>query len=213
LLPLTPLTTSGMAVLAMHHPGKGEPPLGQAARGSGALLAHVDVSMEMRHPGGDPLTRRRRLLSLSRHAATPRQLLLELNPGGTDYTVIPEEQQDGFLAGWYTLKLIFEDAPQKLTREDILGEWPADFDKPSPSNLRKWLIRAVDRALVACEGSGRRADPFRYWLPATEVVWKADPLYDLLKEVRRNEKFRSLTEKKRLAREDRRLGAHLGDEE
>jgi hypothetical protein len=29
--------------------------LGQAARGSGALLDHVDISIEMRHPGGDLL--------------------------------------------------------------------------------------------------------------------------------------------------------------
>ncbi|MCI0353408.1 MAG: hypothetical protein L0Z53_28650 [Acidobacteriales bacterium] len=43
------------------HPSKGEPALGQAARGSGALLASVDIFLEMRHPGGNPFTRRRKL--------------------------------------------------------------------------------------------------------------------------------------------------------
>jgi AAA domain len=43
LLPLTALTRAGMAVLLIHHPSKGAPPLGQAARGSGALLGHVDT--------------------------------------------------------------------------------------------------------------------------------------------------------------------------
>ncbi len=75
LLPLTALTRANMGVLLLHHPGKGPRPVGQAARGSGALLGHVDISVEMRHPGGDPLTRRRRLQSLSRFADTPRQLL------------------------------------------------------------------------------------------------------------------------------------------
>src|SRR4051812_34518489 len=85
LMPLGALTRDGMAVMLLHHPGPGSRPMGQAARGSGALRGHVDVSIEMRHPGGDPFTRRRRFLSLSRHADTPRQLLLELNADGTEY--------------------------------------------------------------------------------------------------------------------------------
>src|SRR5207245_2818201 len=64
LLPLRALTERGMGVLVPHHPGKGERLAGQAARGHGSLLAHVDISIEMRHPGGDPNTRRRRLLTL-----------------------------------------------------------------------------------------------------------------------------------------------------
>src|SRR5207244_928613 len=34
LLPLRTLTASGLAICLLHHPGKGEQPLGQAARGS-----------------------------------------------------------------------------------------------------------------------------------------------------------------------------------
>src|SRR5262249_32001299 len=40
LLPLGALLRAGMAVLILHHPGKGERAVGQAARGSGALLGH-----------------------------------------------------------------------------------------------------------------------------------------------------------------------------
>ena len=72
LYPLTALARQGLAVFLLHHPGKGDKPLGQAARGSGALLAHVDISIEMRHPGGDFLTRRRRFIAFSRHPETPR---------------------------------------------------------------------------------------------------------------------------------------------
>jgi hypothetical protein len=37
----------------------------------------------------------------------------------------------------------------------------------------------VDQAKIACEGTGRRSDPFRYWLPEREAVWREqNPLYD-----------------------------------
>jgi hypothetical protein len=203
LLPLAALTRRGMAVLGMHHPSKGHPALGQAARGSGALLGHVDISIELRHPGGHPLTRRRRLLALSRHDATPRQLLIELNAEATDYVVVPDEHEDGFQSNWDVLRLVLDDAPQKLTRDDILDEWPPDFDKPSLNTLRQWLDRAIARGLVLCEGSGRKRDPFRYWLPEREAVWQQHFLYELIEQQKRdlNLPFQSLREKKRQDRQ------------
>ncbi len=80
LAPFVALAEAGLAVWLLHHPAKGEPPLGQAARGSGALLASVDIFLEMRHPGGNPFTRRRKLFGWSRHEETPRELLIELGP-------------------------------------------------------------------------------------------------------------------------------------
>jgi hypothetical protein len=199
LLPLSILTSRNFAVLANHHPARAVRAVGQAARGSGALLGHVDISMEMRYPGGDPMTRRRRLLALSRHKETPAQLLLELNAEATDYLVIADDHEDAFQTGWKALTMVFEDAPQKLTRQDILNEWPPDFDKPSATALRGWLDRAVDRALIAREGTGRRSDPLRYWLPAQEKKWAENPFYEIMEAQCRalNLPFESLTEHKR----------------
>lgn len=181
LRPLATLTRAGMAVLLLHHPAKGDRPLGHAARGSGALLSHVDISVEMRHLGSDLFTRRRRFISLSRFAATPRQLILELDADGLDYLPVADAgdgaEMEAFRAGWQVLQLVLEDAPQKLTRRDILCEWPEDFVKPGSTLLWKWLDRAVADKLIAVEGSGRRNDPFRYWLPAREEVWKQDIIY------------------------------------
>lgn len=179
LLPLGVLTRNGMAVTLVHHPGKDEKPVGLAARGSTALLAHVDISIDMRHPGGDPLTRRRRLLALSRYAETPRRLLLELNAEATDYLVLADEETDDFTANWDQLRGVLEEATRKLTRRDILDEWPPDFQKPGITALTAWLKRAAGVGMVACEGSGKKRDPFRYWLPEREAVWKQDPLYEL----------------------------------
>src|SRR5262249_46720886 len=115
LLPLGELLRAGMAGLLLHHPGRGERPLGQAARGSGALLGPVDVSIEMRQPLGDPLTRRRRLVTSSRHAASPRQLMLELDEAGTAYALVaPTAEEETFDPDWEPMRLVLSEAPQKL---------------------------------------------------------------------------------------------------
>ena len=139
---------------------------------------------------------------------------MELNPAATEYTVVSDApQEDGFEANWNVLRMVFEDAQQKLTRQDVLGEWPADFDKPSASNLAKWLARAVQRGLIALEGSGRKADPYRYWLPEREAVWKENPLYDFLQEQAQVLRlpFRSLGEKKRIERDNAKLAGDFSD--
>jgi hypothetical protein len=184
LLPLRELTRRDMAVLALHHPAKGESRIGQSARGSGAILGHVDISIEMRHPGGDPHTRRRRFLALSRHQQTPPRLFLELNPEATDYVPVVDHTLDDFQAKWEVLRMVLEDAPQKLTRRDILLEWPEDFDKPDMVTLLRWLNRACASHWVLREGTGRKTDPFRYFLPEKEALWKQDPIQQLFEEQR-----------------------------
>jgi hypothetical protein len=202
LLPLTALTRRGLATLLCHHPGKGARPIGQAARGSGALPGHADIVIEMRHPGGNPFTRKRRFLGLSRFAETPRRLLLELDAEGNDYLPVPEDKNDPTGRQWETLLLVLEDAPQKLTRQDILAEWPPDFLRPERVTLWRWLDRAVANNQILCEGSGRKADPFRYWLPQREEVWKQDPWYQEFERQRLELKlpFQSLQQKKEAMR-------------
>jgi hypothetical protein len=162
-------------------------------------LGHVDISIEMRHPGGSPHTRRRRFLSLSRHADTPRQLLLELNAEATDYIEVPDTNEDRFQANWEVLRSVLLQAPQKLTRLDILDEWPEDFDEPNATTLSHWLNRAVERSLIAREGSGLKSDPFRFWLPEREAVWRQEIWYDAFEEQRKqfNFPFESLRDKRR----------------
>jgi hypothetical protein len=198
LLPLGQLLRVGMAAVLSHHPGRRERAQGQAARGSGALLGHVDISIDMRHPGGDPLTRRRRLFMLSRHSVTPRQLTLELNESGTVYSLAPESHEEQFEADWEPVRLILGTAPQKLTRQDVLGEWPADREPPNPVSLWRLLEKAVDQGLVRREGTGHKSDPFRYWQPSREEAWQQDPFHQLVEQQRQSLAlpFESLTERK-----------------
>jgi hypothetical protein len=180
LLPVLRLTKLGMALLFMHHPRKGVVLPGQAARGSGALGAFVDIIIERNFcaRAGD-LDRRRKLLAFSRHSRTPAQCVIELNPEGTDYVVHGDFQDDEFAQNWTSLRMVLEDAAHKLRRTQILADWPADFPCPSENTLTRWLDRGRSLGLVLQEGTGRKNDPFRYWLPEQEAKWKADPLYDI----------------------------------
>ena len=111
------------------------------------------------------------------HDETPRQLVLELNAEGTDYFVRGDVVEEEFREHWEQLRMVLEDADDKRTRQELLKEWPADFDRPNPGTLWRWLQRAVGLGLVRQDGTGRKHAPFRYWLPGQEEKWLRDPLY------------------------------------
>lgn len=180
LLPLRRLTQLGLSILLVHHPAKGVPLPGQAARGSGALASFTDINLEMSwYARCDTTDRRRRILAHSRYDQTPRELVLELNADGTDYIVHGDFSADEFSQNWHYLRTVLEDAPDKRTRQQLRADWPADFPCPSEATLARWLTRAAAAALVCHEGTGRRADPLRYWLPGQEKKWRADPNYSI----------------------------------
>jgi hypothetical protein len=168
--PLQELTQTGMALWLLHHPRKAEAAPGMAARGSGALPAMADLVLEMRHPGGDPGTRRRRLYGFSRFEATPRVTLMELDESGTDYHVLDCAAGE-FSERWQKLQAVLSEADEPLTRRAILAIWPGDEPPPSDSALYRWLTKAEELGLVAHFGTGGRYDPHAYRLAAAE-----DPL-------------------------------------
>lgn len=189
LLPLRRWTDLGLSVLLAHHPAKGAPLAGQAARGSGALASFTDINLEMSfYDRGNTTDRRRRILAYSRYEETPRQLVLELNAAGTDYLVHGDFGEDEFTQNWERLRLVLEDAGKKRTRQELVADWPADFPCPSDATLARWLQRGVAAGLVCQKGTGRRSDPFRHWLPGQEEIWKKNPLYDFRQMLEEQEK-------------------------
>jgi hypothetical protein len=161
LAPFLALADAGLAVWLLHHPAKGERALGQAARGSGALPASADVILEMRHPGGDPFTRRRRLFGWSRYDETPRQLLIELSPDGAGYGRLADGADD-FHAHWDVVGGLLGKAGGPLTRQQIQAAWPADVARPHEATLWRWLERAVELGLAVRVGKGTKTEPYRY---------------------------------------------------
>jgi len=199
MMPVRALTAQGMAALLMHHPRRRGASAGNAGRGHGAIQSEVDISIEMRHAGVNVNSRARQFFTRSRHVSTPPQLQFELNADGTDYTVLTPNEEQSFSAYWEPLRMVLEDAPQKLTRLDILDEWPEDFPKPVMSILGELLNSSVADRHIEVEGTGRKADPFRYWARAAEERWKADPFYKYMLQQAHdlNLPFISLREQKR----------------
>jgi hypothetical protein len=177
LLPLQQLTACGLAVLVLHHPRKGEPAPGQAARGSGALSGYVDVLVEMCcfAPGADA-DRRRRLRAWSRYDETPRQHAIELTADGTDYVALGDFQEAEFAGSWAVVKSILASATGKLTRQDVRSAWPPAEAAPDEATVARWLERGVAEGLLRRDGRGYKRNPFRYWLPEKEEEWRRDEL-------------------------------------
>ena len=163
-MPLQRLTAAGSAVLVLHHPSKGDPAAGQAARGSGALAGYVDVLVEMKWVGR-PMDddRRRRLTAFSRFSTTPARLVIELSADGTDYAAcgdVPDED-----VGLVVLTRLLTNAPGGLTRQQVRERWPAEYAAPAEVTLWRWLERAARCRDLTRTGTGRRSDPFRFRLP------------------------------------------------
>jgi hypothetical protein len=173
LLPLQALANLGTAVWLMHHPAKGKCADGQAGRGSGALGGFADILMEMkccRRAGSRD--RRRRIHSYSRYVQTPRHLIIELNPDGSDYLLRTDEAGTPLVQTWAEVEYILTRATEKLSIQTILERWPVDGDPPDGSTLWRWLKRATQQGIICRSGSGYRGDCFRYWLPGHEpLLW------------------------------------------
>jgi hypothetical protein len=182
LLPLRRLTDAGLALLLLHHPGKEEAADGCGGRGSSALLAFADILIEMHHYAAATdreLDRRRRLVARSRFDETPQRLVIELNAAGTDYLAHGDLPDEEFLAGWAVLRAILAASPCKRTRREIQAQWP---EQPIPGDVTVWrlLQRALAQGLIRQDGSGRRSDPFHYWLTGQEEKWRNNPLAQML---------------------------------
>jgi hypothetical protein len=173
LLPLQRLAAAGVAVLLLHHPRKKPADEGNAARGSGALLGFVDIILEL-HRFGRLLSdeRSRRLIGLSRHAPTPRQLVYQWDPATGAFTNLGDPLAQRFRDNWEQVRAILARRTSAATHHELLMGWPAGREKPAASVLYEWLNRAADERLVRREGAGRRDNPYRYRLPNVDDAYR-----------------------------------------
>ena len=175
LLPLRRLTAAGIAVLLLHHPRKGRAQDGQLSRGSGALSGHVDVLIEWNwcdNPA--PKDRRRRLRAFSRFGESIPEQVIELDTAGTNY--IAHGPSDALAVSWPGLDVVLTRTRHRMTRPEILADWPPEHERPSPNTLWRVLEQAGAAGRMKRDGTGTRADPFVYWLTGQEEVWQRDPL-------------------------------------
>jgi hypothetical protein len=182
LAPLQRLTARGVSVLISHHPRKRPSAPGQAARGSGALTAFVDIILEMDDVARrNPKDRRRRLRAFSRYSATPPTWVIEWTADGADYLGLGPSAEPDFAHGWPVLQTLLENAEGSLTRLDIFRQWPDSSPAPAKLTLWKWLDQLVREGRVLRDGSGSRKEPFKYHLPGMMEKWHERFLASLMR--------------------------------
>ena len=182
--PLQRLTEAGAAVTILHHPRKKASEEGCAARGSGGLLAAVDIIVELSGHGAIRSDEyRRKLFAMSRYVETPRRLVYEWNPATTRFAALGDLQSIRFNENWELLLAILKKRTKASTHLELLMDWPADRERPSPATLYEWLNRAHEDKRLRREGTGRKSDPYRYRLEDEDDEYRdrgeLPPLRDL----------------------------------
>ena len=163
--PLRGLAADGVAVLVMHHPRRQAADEGSAARGSGALLAFVDVILELHRYGRLSSNECRRYLAgFSRHPETPRRLVYQWTPGTPEFEPLDDPLATTYHENWKTVEVILKDRKAAASPRELLADWPADRPTPAVSNLYQWLQRATAEKKLKRSGQGTKADPYRYRL-------------------------------------------------
>lgn len=88
--PLQDAAHDGLAVLLARHDRKSGGEVGESGRGSSQASGDVDIILSLRRPEGNQPKARRVIESLSRYAATPEKVVVELTEEG--YVLLGDEE-------------------------------------------------------------------------------------------------------------------------
>jgi hypothetical protein len=171
--PLQPLMEAGAGVLILHHPRKKRSEEGNTARGSGGLLAAVDIIVELSSLG--PLRtdeRRRKLYAVSRYPETPRRWFYDWDPATGRFKTLTDPHGTRFQENWPHIEAILQKRKLAATHLELLADWPPDHESPSRQMLYHWLNRAHEEKRVRRIGGGTKDDPYRFRLStADDEYW------------------------------------------
>jgi hypothetical protein len=123
--------------------------------------------------------RRRRLRAYSRYAATPPSWVISWTPDGADYLGLGPSAEPDFAQGYAILQSLLENATKRLSRHDILAQWPDPDTAPAKHTLWKWLDQLVKEGRVLRDGRGSKREPYENSLPGMMEKWHANLLVDL----------------------------------
>lgn len=144
------------------------------ARGSGALLGFVDVSMELTPYSrwkADAHCRTLRIQSLYQDA--PAQLGSSWNSKTGEFKIHEKQNEKHFKSNWQIVEKILTGRRGGIALKEILTYWPSDTEPPSQSTLYEWLNAAFDQKLCRRDGRGTSDSPWLYRLKNSD-----DDYYD-----------------------------------
>jgi hypothetical protein len=161
------------ALVLVHHLRKSDGGEGTASRGSGALLAWVDIIVELRrYDPADVKCTRRVLTGYGRYDQTPTQLVIDLKDGQYvaegDRSVVRVEE----IAR--TVREVLPQGPTGWTIEEILKNWSGERG-PRRADLLAALKTGLERKWWVCTGNGVRGNPHRYSVPQGQEPNSAGP--------------------------------------
>lgn len=144
-----------VSVLLIHHLRKSEGDNGTAHRGSGALLAGIDIGLELKY-SSDHVRNRRTLTSKSRFIETPDELMIEWD--GCKYKSLGDPMQ----LTKDEVKKRFLEALSDNTYEE-LEEIGKKLNPPSSdTQLREVAKELRENGAVDFEGKGVKGSPYKY---------------------------------------------------
>ena len=169
--------TAHIAVVVSFHDRKGGGEVGESGRGSSAYAGAVDVILHVSKPGGNLNPTIRKIEALSRFAATPDELYIELTPTG--YVSLGSEDDVVTAAITRALPDVLpktEDEAKpigsrkrdgEIIERGILDDLADAGVKAARSTVDAELGRWIDGGFVGQNGGGKKGSPHRYWLIAT----------------------------------------------
>jgi hypothetical protein len=141
---------TGACILLIHHFRKSEGEQGDEIRGSGALLASVDVALRVYRDGNNS---KRILKAVGRYPDTPAELVIELKDG--EYLVIDAERQTA-IAEQQRLIASLTSTAESI---DVIAKRAGVPLAKAYRHMKR--IIGVGKANGA--GRGVKGDPFLYW--------------------------------------------------
>jgi predicted ATP-dependent serine protease len=157
LLPLQIMAQNqNISIVLIHHLRKANGSEGTAHRGSGALVAAVDIALELT---SDPRNQsRRKLEAISRFDETPRCLSLELqddhyvslgSPDAVEKEAVKEQ----------ILEVMPGSNGEPVNKDELVRELDP---KPSGSLVKEILSDLTDEGIIERHGKGVRGSPYLY---------------------------------------------------
>jgi hypothetical protein len=148
------------ALVLVHHLRKSDGHEGTGSRGSGALLAWVDVIVELRRfDAADHKSTQRVITGYGRYDQTPAQLVIDLGENG----YAAEGDRAEVRAGDVNTALaeVMPAEPPGRSVDEMLQEWPREA-KPNRNELFAALRRGCEEERWSRTGGGKKGDPYRY---------------------------------------------------
>jgi hypothetical protein len=165
LAPLHRLTTAGVSVLLLHHPRRQAADAGSKARGGGALLGFMDLTMEITRYSRLESDASRRLLSAqSRRTGAADRLAYEWDAAADEFRVVADPRDRQFEENWQAVVAVLQGRTGAVTAKEIREVWPDEAERPKLATLYDWLNRGHAKKLIRREGRGTRVNPWRYRL-------------------------------------------------